>query len=151
MNGQPLPPVHGAPVRVIVPGYIGARSVKWVERITLQDHPSENYFQATAYRLLPAEADPITAGPGDGLSLGAVAVNAAILRPGSEIVLTTGPADVTGYAFAGDDRGIACVDVSLDGGQTWHQADLGHDAGPWAWRQWRTTIDGLGYLRRRPA
>jgi len=63
MNGQPLPPVHGGPVRVVVPGYIGARSVKWVERITLQDHPSGNYFQATAYRLLPAEADPAAAGP----------------------------------------------------------------------------------------
>ena len=82
MNGQPLPPVHGGPVRVVVPGYIGARSVKWVERITLQDHPSDNYFQATAYRLLPPDADPATAGPGDGLSLGAVAVNSAILRPG---------------------------------------------------------------------
>jgi sulfite oxidase len=84
MNGQPLPPVHGAPVRVIVPGYIGARSVKWVERITLQDHPSDNYFQATAYRLLPAEADPAAAGPGDGLSLGAIAVNSASCAPQAE-------------------------------------------------------------------
>jgi sulfite oxidase len=141
MNGQPLPPVHGAPVRVVVPGYIGARSVKWVDRITLQDHPSDNYFQATAYRLLPAEADPATAGPGDGLSLGAVAVNADILRPDDGAVLTAGPAEVTGYAFAGDDRGIARVDVSTDGGQTWRQADLGEDAGPWAWRHWRTVID----------
>jgi sulfite oxidase len=41
---------------VAVPGYIGARSVKWVERLTVQDRPSDNYFQATAYRLLPAEA-----------------------------------------------------------------------------------------------
>src|ERR1700729_2704615 len=67
MNGEPLPPVHGAPLRVVVPGYIGARSVKWVERITVQDHPSDNYFQATAYRLLPAGADPDTARPGDGV------------------------------------------------------------------------------------
>jgi sulfite oxidase len=141
MNGQPLPPVHGGPVRVVVPGYIGARSVKWVERITLQDHPSGNYFQATAYRLLPAEADPAAAGPGDGLSLGAVAVNADILRPGDGAALTAGAAEVTGYAFAGDDRGIARVDVSTDGGCSWRQADLGEDAGPWAWRQWRTVID----------
>jgi sulfite oxidase len=141
MNGQPLPPVHGAPVRVIVPGYIGARSVKWVERITLQDHPSDNYFQATAYRLLPAEADPAAAGPGDGLSLGAIAVNSAILRPASGSVLAVGPTGIAGYAFAGDDRGIARVDVSADAGQTWQQASLGPDAGPWAWRQWQTTID----------
>jgi sulfite oxidase len=141
MNGQPLPAVHGGPVRVVVPGYIGARSVKWVERITLQDHPSDNYFQATAYRLLPAEADPAAAGPGDGLSLGAVAVNADILRPADGAVLNAGAAEVTGYAFAGDDRGIARVDVSTDGGCSWHQADLGEDPGPWAWRQWRTVID----------
>lgn len=141
MNGQPLPAVHGAPVRVVVPGYIGARSVKWVERITVQDHPSASYFQATAYRLLPAEADPASAGPGDGLSLSAVAVNADILRPEDGTVLPAGPADVTGYAFAGDDRGIARVDVSTDGARSWRQADLGEDAGPWAWRHWHTVID----------
>ena len=91
MNGQPLPPVHGGPVRVVVPGYIGARSVKWVEQVTIQDHPSDNYFQATAYRLLPAGADPAAARPGDGLSLGAVAVSSAILRPGPGAVLPAGP------------------------------------------------------------
>lgn len=140
MNGQPLPQVHGAPVRVVVPGYIGARSVKWVDRITVQDHPSDNYFQATAYRLLPAEANPATAGPGDGLSLSAVALNSAILRPEDGAVLTAGPTQISGYAFAGDDRGIARVDVSIDGGSSWRQADLGENAGPWAWRLWHTTI-----------
>ncbi len=53
MNGEPLPPVHGAPLRVVVPGYIGARSVKWLSTVTLQDEPSDNYFQAKAYRLFP--------------------------------------------------------------------------------------------------
>ncbi len=141
MNGQPLPPVHGAPVRVVVPGYIGARSVKWVERITVQEHPSAGYFQAMAYRLLPADMDPASAGPGDGLSLGSLPVNADILQPGDGAVLTAGPADITGYAFAGDDRGIARVDVSADGGHSWRQADLGADAGPWAWRHWHIVID----------
>jgi sulfite oxidase len=49
--------------------------------------------------------------------------------------------EVAGYAFAGDDRGIARVDVSTDGGRSWRQAGLGEEAGPWAWRQWRTVID----------
>jgi sulfite oxidase len=140
MNGHPLPAVHGAPVRVVVPGHIGARSVKWVQTITAQAQPSDNYFQATAYRLLPAEADPDTAGPGDGLSLSAVAVNADILRPDDNATVTVGPIEVTGYAFAGDDRGIARVDVSLDGGRSWVQADLDEQVSPWAWRQWRTTL-----------
>ena len=141
MNDEPLTPLHGAPLRVVVPGYIGARSVKWLERIGLQDRPSDNYFQATAYRLLPAEADPDTAVPGDGLSLGAVAVNSAILTPADGAVVAPGPLEVSGYAFAGDDRGIARVDVSADGGTSWVQADLGPSNGPWAWRLWQATVD----------
>jgi sulfite oxidase len=140
MNGQNLPPVHGAPVRVVVPGYIGARSVKWVDRITVQNQPSDNYFQARAYRLLPADADARTAGPGDGLSLGSIAVNSGILEPEDGAVVAAGPTEISGYALAGDDRGIARVDVSGDGGRNWCQADLGADAGPWAWRMWRTVI-----------
>lgn len=140
MNGTPLPAVHGAPVRVVVPGYIGARSVKWVQRITAAREPSENYFQATAYRLLPADADPTAAGPGDGLSLGSVALNSEFLRPDDGAVVPAGPTEVTGYAFAGDDRGIARVDVSVDGGSTWVQAELDAQASPWAWRHWRSTL-----------
>ena len=139
MNGHPLPPLHGGPVRVVVPGYIGARSIKWIERVTVQDHPSDN-FQATAYRLLPADADLRTTGPGAGLSLSVLAVNADILCPGDGAALAPGRADITGYAVSGDGRGIARVDVSTDGAQTWHQAALGEDAGPWAWRHWHTVI-----------
>ncbi|GHO49627.1 molybdopterin-dependent oxidoreductase [Ktedonospora formicarum] len=54
MNDQPLTPEHGAPLRVIVPGYIGARSVKWLGAITLQSEPSHNYFQAKSYKLFPS-------------------------------------------------------------------------------------------------
>jgi sulfite oxidase len=143
MNGAPLPAVHGAPVRVVVPGYIGARSVKWVERITVQEHPSDNYFQALDYRLLAADVDPAKAGPDDGLSLSVVAVNAAILCPEDRQTLPAGPVRVSGYAVAGEDRGLARVDVSVDGGRSWQQADLGPgtEMGPWAWRLWQTTVD----------
>src|SRR4051794_24880275 len=55
MNGEPLAPVHGAPLRVVVPGYIGARSVKWLEGIELRANPWEGYFQQVAYRLLPED------------------------------------------------------------------------------------------------
>lgn len=141
MNGQPLPPVHGAPVRVVVPGYIGARSVKWVEQVTVQAKPSDNYFQATAYRLLPAGADPAAAGPGYGLSLGPLAITADILTPDGDGRVPAGPVTVTGYALAGDDRRVARVDVSADGGDTWVQAELGAELSPWSWRRWRVTLD----------
>lgn len=138
MNGEPLSAVHGAPVRVVVPGYIGARSVKWVERVTVQREPSDNYFQATVYRLLPVDG---TAAPGVGMSLGSVALNTDILRPDDGDRLPAGPTEVSGYAYAGDDRGVARVDVSLDGGTTWVQADLDDQQSPWSWRLWRTRLD----------
>jgi sulfite oxidase len=141
MNDQPLSRVHGAPVRVVVPGWIGARSVKWLQRVTAQREPSGNYFQATAYRILPPEADPARAGEGDGISLGPVVLNTAILRPDDGARLRPGPVQITGYANAGEGRGVARVDVSFDEGGSWTQADLDEPAGPWAWRLWRTTVD----------
>ncbi len=81
MNGQQLPRVHGGPVRVVVPGYIGARSVKWVDEITVRDSPSDNWFQRVAYRVLPSDADPDSRGPGDGISLSSVALNCDFLYP----------------------------------------------------------------------
>lgn len=141
MNGAPLTPAHGAPLRVIVPGWIGARSVKWLDRVTVRHAPSDNFFQAVAYRLLPPDADPSTAGPGDGLSLGPVALNSAILSPADDSTVTAGTVQVSGYAFAGDGRTVARVDVSPDGGHTWVQADLGADAGVWAWRMWHADVE----------
>jgi sulfite oxidase len=138
MNGEPLPPVHGAPLRVVVPGYIGARSVKWLERIELRSSPCQGYFQNVAYRLLPKGGTP---GPGAGMPLGLVALNADVLSPGNGETVAAGPTEVRGYAFAGGDRHVARVDVSLDGGWSWSQAELLDDLGRWAWRHWRITVE----------
>ena len=137
MNGEPLSPVHGAPLRVVVPGYIGARSVKWVERIEVRSRPWQGYFQHVAYRLLPEDGTP---GPGAGMPLGLVALNADVLSPADGATVPSGPVEVRGYAFAGGERYVARVDVSLDGAG-WAQAELLDDLGPWAWRQWRITLD----------
>lgn len=141
MNGRPLPEAHGAPLRVVVPGWVGARSVKWLERVTAQAEPSDNYFQATAYRILPPDADPSKARPGEGFSLGPVAFNCDILEPDGTAPVPAGPTEVTGYAFSGDDRTVVRLDVSLDGGRTWTQADLDTPQSPWSWQHWRITID----------
>jgi sulfite oxidase len=138
MNGEPLAPVHGAPLRVVVPGYIGARSVKWLERIEVRSEPWEGYFQHVVYRLLPEDGTP---GPGAGMPLGLVALNADVLAPADGATVAAGPVEVRGYAFAGGERYVARVDVSLDGGATWAQAQLLDDLGPWAWRQWRITVE----------
>jgi sulfite oxidase len=138
MNGEPLAAVHGAPLRVVVPGYIGARSVKWLERIEVRSSPWEGYFQHVLYRLLPEDETP---GPGAGMPLGLVALNADVLAPADGETVAAGPVEVRGYAFAGGERHVARVDVSLDGGATWSQAELLDDLGRWAWRQWRITVD----------
>ncbi len=140
MNDEALPAVHGAPLRVVVPGYIGARSVKWLRRVSPQEDPSSSYFQSTAYRVLPAEADAASAGPGDGISLGPVALNAEILQPQDGAVVDTGPCDVRGYAHAGEGRQVARVDVSTDGGTTWVQAGL-TEATDGAWRHWQARVE----------
>jgi sulfite oxidase len=138
MNGEPLAPVHGAPLRVVVPGYIGARSVKWLERIELRPEPWPGYFQHVVYRLVAADETP---GPGVGMPLGLVALNSDVLSPRDGETVTAGPVDVCGYAFAGGDRYVARVDISVDGGASWTQADLLDDLGRWAWRQWRITLE----------
>jgi sulfite oxidase len=138
MNGDPLLPVHGAPLRVVVPGYTGARSVKWLERIEVRSRPWRGYFQHVVYRLLPEDQTP---GPGAGMPLGLVALNADVLSPADGETVTAGPVEVRGYAFAGGERHVARVDVSLDRGATWTQAQLLEDLGRWAWRHWRITVD----------
>jgi sulfite oxidase len=125
---------------VVVPGYVGARSVKWLDQIDVRAAPSDNYFQATSYRLLPAEADP-AAGRQDGFSLGPIAVNCDILSPNDGEWLPAGSTVVRGYALAGDDRGVARVDVSLDGGLSWRQAELDEQVNVWSWRHWRCALD----------
>jgi sulfite oxidase len=138
MNGEALPPVHGAPVRVVVPGYIGARSVKWLEQVEVRSTPWPGYFQDVVYRLLPEDGAP---GPGAGMPLGLVALNSDVVTPIDGATVSVGPLEVRGYAFAGGERHVARVDVSPDGGATWAAAELLDDLGPWAWRHWRVELD----------
>jgi sulfite oxidase len=138
MNGSALPPVHGAPVRVVVPGYIGARSVKWVDRVELAEQPSAGWFQDVAYRLLEPDQTPAS---GRGISLGEVALNSDWLVPEDGARVVAGPVEARGYAFAGGERHVARVDVSADDGTTWAAAELLDDLGRWAWRPWRARLE----------
>jgi sulfite oxidase len=115
MNGKPLQPTHGYPLRVLVPGYIGARSVKWLTQITLQPMASQNYFQAHAYQLFPSHITAETADWNAGLQLGELTVNCAICSPEDDLEVS-GAVTVRGYAITGGSRRIARVDVSGDGG-----------------------------------
>lgn len=149
MNGKPLRPEHGYPLRAVVPGYIGARSVKWLSSIVVHDEPSSNYFQAQSYKLFPPEARPETADWATGLMLGEMSVNAVICKPADGARLPAGQHSFRGYAVAGGNRHIERVDLSTDGGATWVTAEiLKHDLEPWAWVFWeaRATLP-LGETR----
>ncbi|MEU5204623.1 sulfite oxidase [Streptomyces pseudogriseolus] len=135
MNGAPLPAVHGAPLRVVVPGWIGARSVKWLTRVTARSTPSDGWFQATAYRLPPTASAP------EGVTLGPLPLNCAVLTPRDGDVVPRGPVRVTGYALADEGRTVARVEVSVDGGRAWSRAALEETSGPGVWQRWRTTLD----------
>ena len=136
MNGEPLRPEHGFPLRLVVPGYIGARSVKWLSEVTVQESSSSNYFQARGYRLFPADADG-SAQDGTSLELGEFSLTSVACRAeggsGGTIV-------VEGYALAGGMRTVARVDVSLDGGRTWTLARLAGPGEPGCWRLWRAEV-----------
>jgi sulfite oxidase len=140
MNGEPLTPEHGFPLRAVVPGYIGARSVKWLTGISVQEQPSENYFQQHDYKLLPAASGPESVNWGAGVMLGELPVNSAILTPADGSQLESGRLTVEGYAMVGGGRAIGRVDVSMDGGATWREALLDRN-GPWAWALWRADME----------
>lgn len=148
MNGAPLEPLHGFPLRVIAPGYIGARSVKWLTQITAQALSSKNYFQAHAYQLFPPQTNAETADWNAGLQLGELAVNCVITSPRAGQAFSPsllkgegwGEVTVQGYALTGGGRNIARVDVSSDGGNSWTTAHLTQGDQHWAWTFWETKL-----------
>lgn len=141
MNGEPLLAQHGAPLRVVAPGYIGARSVKWLSEITLQEEPSSNYYQAYSYKLFPPDIDEETAEWEQGLMLGEMSVNSVICQPTDQETVAAGAVWIKGYAITGGERSVQRVDVSLDGGESWKTANLLEGREPWAWRFWEASVD----------
>jgi DMSO/TMAO reductase YedYZ molybdopterin-dependent catalytic subunit len=137
LNGQPLPPQHGAPLRLVVPGWYGMASVKWLERITVLDQAFDGYQQRVGYRLRQDEDET-------GEPLGRMLPRALMVPPGIPDFLTRerfvnrGPCLVEGRAWSGYGP-IAAVSVSWDGGATWNEAELAEQSDQWAWTGWTYT------------
>lgn len=139
MNGQPLLRDHGFPLRTVVPGMIGARSVKWLGKIILSDRPSTNHYLAKAYKLVTKGGDrewnsakPIYNFP----------VNSVTCSPSSGARLKAGVINVRGYALAPGvpGRTVAMVEISTDGGEKWTKAKFITPAKPFCWRLWSANI-----------
>ncbi len=134
MNGAPLEPQHGYPLRLLVPGWYGMTSVKWLDSIEAVAEPFKGYQMEQTYRYKNAPDDP-----GDPVST--MRVRALMLPPGIPDFMTrtrlvdAGEVALTGKAWAGR-LGVSKVEVSEDDGLSWRPADLGAQAGRFAWRNW---------------
>jgi sulfite oxidase len=135
MNDKPLTAEHGFPLRMLVPGYIGARSVKWLSKITVSDRPSPNHYLAEAYKIVQsdskeqvAKAEPIYEFP----------INAAICMPAANEKVKRGEIAVGGYALpTGDGKStIAKVELSADGGKSWRNTELQGQSAADCWQLW---------------
>ncbi len=143
MNGAPLAREHGYPARTVVPGYIGARSVKWLGRIMVADRPSENNFVARDYKLFPPEATAETVKPENYDPIYEFVLASAICTPMAGQTLRAGKVRVSGYAVppGSDGTTVTGVQVSPDGGGTWVTAALASNDAPYAWKLWNVDLE----------
>ena len=135
MNGVPLPPQHGFPLRLVVPGWYGMQNVKWLTRITLVETPFVGYQNSVAYRRYRSEDEP-------GEPLTRMLPRSLMVPPGipdfmtRERRLEPGPVELRGRAWSGWGP-IERVEVSTDGAATFADAELEPPLGGAAWRGWR--------------
>jgi sulfane dehydrogenase subunit SoxC len=139
MNGAPLLPQHGFPLRLVVPGWYGMQNVKWLTRISLLEEPFGGYQNAVGYRMYDADGNP-------GEPVTRMLPRSLTLPPGipdflsRERVLEPGPVTLQGRAWSG--RGpIERVEVSTDGGESFADAQLEEPVGEAAWVGWRFDWD----------
>jgi len=135
LNGEPLPPQHGRPLRLLVPGWYGMTNVKWLARVTFVDEPFTGYQQTHGYRVRQTEDE-------DGVPVDRIQPRALMVPPGIPEYMTrertvhAGSVLLEGRAWSG--RGpVTAVDVSTDGGATWSPAPVEPpELGRWAWQRW---------------
>jgi sulfane dehydrogenase subunit SoxC len=134
INGQPLPPQHGFPLRLIVPGWYGMTHVKWLDRITVLTEPFEGFQQAHQYRTKQSAEDP-------GIPVTRMLPRSLVIPPGipdfpeRQRFLSPGPCLLEGRAWSGFGS-VVGVEVSLDGGRTWDNAALDEAVGEFGWARW---------------
>lgn len=166
MNDEFLPPDHGYPVRLMIPGYVGGRCVKWLKRIWISEQENDSYYHIWDNRVLPSfvtEKDgefaetlfrhPSTACNEQNL-------NSVIVKPaqGEKLKLRDAKNGETyrieGYAYDGGGHEVQRVEVSLDDGETWlycirkfPEAPIRHGKKFWTWLQWHVDVDFTHLLR----
>ena len=138
MNGQPLPMLNGFPARLVVPGWYSTYWVKNLSEITVTDQPFEKFWMKPAYRIPDTPCGCVEPGtaPARTVPISRMRTRSVIASPESGSRVPVGaPATLAGIAFDGG-YGIQAVEISDDGGQTWHATTLGRDLGRYSFREW---------------
>lgn len=134
MNGEPLPPDHGRPLRVVIPGQIGGRSVKWLRRIIVTAAPSDNWYHIYDNRVLPTTISPEQSADlpdtwrDERYAIYDLNTNSAVCRPAHDerVPLTAETYKLQGYAYAGGGRRVTRMEVTLDQGRSWLLATMSY-------------------------
>ncbi|KAG8167578.1 hypothetical protein KVR01_003267 [Diaporthe batatas] len=139
MNGETLAPDHGKPLRIVIPGQIGGRSVKWLKRIIVTEAPSDNWYHIYDNRVLPTTVSPDESAnlpdvwKDERYAIYDLNTNSAVARPAHDERLAVDASDdenktfrFQGYAYAGGGRRVTRVEVTLDRGRTWRLADVSY-------------------------
>jgi len=134
MNGEMLRPDHGKPLRAVIPGQIGGRSVKWLKKLIVTAEPSDNWYHIYDNRVLPTTVDPDEAAKNakwwmdDRYAIYDLSPNSAVAFPAHDEKLSvkssTPTYRVQGYAYSGGGRRVTRCEVSLDKGKTWRLANI---------------------------
>jgi DMSO/TMAO reductase YedYZ molybdopterin-dependent catalytic subunit len=136
MNGDPLPWIHGYPLRLVVPGWVGSASTKWLHTLTVLDAPFKGTYMDSSYRVPRNPIEPGTKMPPDAVSAEAWPIKSMITSPAPNVhVKGTGPILVRGRAWVGEGS-VERVEISIDEGKTWQRAQLAPASPlhPYAWR-----------------
>jgi sulfite oxidase len=136
MNGVKLPTSHGGPLRMLVPGWAGTYSVKWLQRIEARSEPWNGYWMNVAYQLpVPREGSVSQMSADASVPITAVMVNCMITKPLSEDRIPAKNLVIEGFAWSGT-APVDSVEVSTTGGKSWRPATLSSPSYRFAWRRW---------------
>lgn len=162
-NGDVLSPDHGFPIRIIIPGFIGGRMVKWLKRIVVTTKESENYYHYKDNRVLPSHVDAELANSEawwykPEYIINELNINSVITTPCHDEILpinswtTQRPYTLRGYAYSGGGKKVTRVEVTMDGGESWLVTNLEHQEKPnkygkyWCWCFWSLEVEVLDLL-----
>lgn len=143
MNGEPIPKVHGGPVRLVTPGYYGTMNVKWLSRLRFEAEESKNHHHVGRYRTPLARLKPgseFKSTLANSEANWEMRIKSVIFAPLEGTKVPAGQVEVRGVAWNDGQTRIEAVEVSADNGQSWRRAQLTRPKSPYAWHPWKLAL-----------